>query len=281
MDRLQNGTQSGAPPALVSSGVPGFPILDSVWDPYTAHELIEEIRNVIVAAGIGPDPSILNQLTLAIEALIAAGANAALLGLVRHEVVITAPGAFNVAIPANALPWGEAIATGGGGGAGGTGASLSGGSGGSAGTAWGPMRFIPGGVATGVVGSAGVGGAPGADGTSGGVTTITSGAVSFNGGGGGFGQGGTPFNGGGANGNAAGASNNIPGANGFNGNDTSNVAQWANGAASFWGGGGRAGNGGGFAGSAYGSGGGARYGSAGAGSNGAPGVAVIRYWTLN
>lgn len=196
--------------------------------------------------------------------------------LTLHEIVITATGSFSISIPSNVLQSGWGKTTGGGGGAGGNTGSLCGGAGSAGGTAEGPLTLTPGGTISGTVGAGGGGGGSGANGSTGGNSSLGV----LNGGGGGGGNGISPNIAGGVPGSASGGALNITGGAGADGSVSSTNAPWACGGASVWGGGQRAATAS-FAATVPGSGGGAMYGSSGTGGAGAPGIAVLRYWTTD
>lgn len=81
MDRIYNSGAAGTPPAYPASPSSGFPQSANPGlgapatkpGPYWYYAITEEIRNVIVAAGIAPAGNTVNQLSNAISSLIASG----------------------------------------------------------------------------------------------------------------------------------------------------------------------------------------------------------------
>jgi len=77
MDRIHHPTAIATPPAVDAHATPGYPtegnplgsVPATIMTAYLGHSLIEEIRNVIVAAGLTPDKAALTQLRDAIAIL--------------------------------------------------------------------------------------------------------------------------------------------------------------------------------------------------------------------
>lgn len=67
MDRIYHPTSSGSPPAVDSHATPGFPANATIFTPWMAHQIIEELRGVVVAAGITPNKASTTQLLEALN----------------------------------------------------------------------------------------------------------------------------------------------------------------------------------------------------------------------
>jgi hypothetical protein len=154
-------------------GYPGSDIPAAKPGAWFFHQLSEEMRAVIVAAGLTPDHEDLGQLLEAIQKRPAGFA------------AFTTPGAISWTPPANVYRVHYRV-VGGGGGGGAVTQSSSGGSGGGGGAvAEGWLTVTPGVAVTGAVGAAGTAGTAGGNGGTGGTTTL--GAISATGGVGGYG----------------------------------------------------------------------------------------------
>lgn len=85
MDRVYSSGAVASPPAAPLSPSSGYPtsgnplaaVPATVPGPYWFHQITEEIRNVLVAAGITPDHEDLSQLAAAVQALATNGAGVA------------------------------------------------------------------------------------------------------------------------------------------------------------------------------------------------------------
>lgn len=212
MDRIHHPSAIATPPTVDAHATPGYPtegdpiggIEATIFTAWTGHALIEEIRNVIVAAGITPDKSDLTQLAAALG----------LFAAPRAQVFNTS-GTFVVpelVARVGVLAWG-------GGGAGNTTSSGSypGGGGGAGGFGFGIYTVTPG---ASIAVTRGAGGADAAGGASSFGSHLTAGGGA-RGGSGSSGVVGT----GGAGGTVSGALFSVPGAPGSPG------IHWADGAA--------------------------------------------------
>ena len=102
MDRIRAETVSAESPTPPSPSLPqGYPVAQgsagspgTIFTPYMFSMLVEEIRNVIVAAGITPDLEATSQLTQAIQALIAGTTLPQIIELADVKVKNTAGGTF-------------------------------------------------------------------------------------------------------------------------------------------------------------------------------------------
>ncbi len=76
MHRLYTAGAVSTPPPIPSMPNPGYyPSNAAILDPYTGYAILEEIANVILAAGGTLDPTLVNQLNTAIDAKITAATN--------------------------------------------------------------------------------------------------------------------------------------------------------------------------------------------------------------
>lgn len=173
MDRIHHPSAIATPPSVDGHATPGYPTEGNpvggqeatIFTAWTGHALIEEIRNVIVAAGMTPDKADLTQLNLALLNMFG-------WGKLTGPRIFTAGGTY-VPTPGTTSAFIEAIGGGGaGGGIGATGGGAAGaGSGGGAGSYG--MLWLPAGVTNQTV-TIGAGGAgvSGANGGNGGVTSF-------------------------------------------------------------------------------------------------------------
>ncbi len=173
MDRIHHPSAIATPPPVDAHATPGYPtdgnpgggIEATIMTAYIGHSIIEEMRNVIVAAGVTPDKADLTQLNLALSSLFG-------WGKLTGPRIFTVGGTY-VPTPGTTSAFIEALAGGGaGGGIAATGAGAAGaGSGGSAGSYG--MLWLPSGVApqTITIGAGGAG-VSGANGGNGGVTSF-------------------------------------------------------------------------------------------------------------
>lgn len=203
MDRIHHPSAAASPPPVDAHATPGYPtegdplggVEATVLTAWIGHSLIEEQRNVIVAAGMTPDKATLTQLRQAI---------AVLLG--KNTQAYGAAGTYSFTVPAGvyrirARVWGGG---GGGGGVGAGGGGAAGGAGGGYSEGW--FAVTPGQVLAVTVGAGGgfgngvpnagspggtsslgslisaTGGAGGAPASGGGIAPVTGGAGAGTGG---------------------------------------------------------------------------------------------------
>lgn len=182
MDRIHHPSAIATPPPVDAHATPGYPtegnpgggIEATIMTAYIGHSIIEEVRNVIVAAGITPDKANLTQMLAALRALFGG----------RAPTVLDAPGATNVTVPDWAR-WARVRVWGGGGGGGGVsgpaGACVAQG-GGGAGYAERTFAVTPGASIVCTVGAGGAGGvglnngAPGGTSSAGAFASATGGS---------------------------------------------------------------------------------------------------------
>lgn len=277
--RIDVPTASNTPPPVGNVGQEGYPTAGNpgitpptTIDPYWAYSLCEEIRNVVVAAGLTPTKGNVAQLLQAIQSL--PGKN--------YENFVTSG---NFTVPANVYRC-KVTAIAGGGGGGGTAGSGGGGAGGGAGgTCINYFGVVPGEIVAVTVGAGGAGGAAvnqsGGNGGNGGNSSFGT-AMTAYGGLGGAGANNTTNSPGGVGGGGNGGDPFWPGGCGTDGQYFSGGSNGfgGNGGGSFAGGGARGSAGDVTPSNALtnGAGGGGAYGSvAQVGGSGAPGIVIIEY----
>lgn len=183
MDRIHHPSAVAMPPPVDSYATGGYPtegnpaagLEATVFTAYTGHALIEEVRNVILAAGLTPDKADLAQLNAALQIMFGSG----------NGVVFEGAGTFNWTVPAGIRRvcvrlWG------GGAGGGGGGASGAGGGGSSGAFAIGHFTVTPGQIIPVTVGAGGSAGGVNVNGGGGGTSSFGA-LLSATGGGGGVG----------------------------------------------------------------------------------------------
>jgi hypothetical protein len=79
MDRIHHPSGAASAPSVDAHGTPGFPGNSTIFTPWMAHQLIEELRNIVLAAGLTPDKSSVTQVRDALALLY--GGRGALLAL--------------------------------------------------------------------------------------------------------------------------------------------------------------------------------------------------------
>lgn len=166
MDRIYHPTAGASPPSVDSHGTPGYPNNGTVFTPWVGHQIIEELRGLVVAGGLTPDKSSVVQVLAALRAMFAPGI-----------AVFTSSGTFTV--PAGVTK--VAVQVWGGGG--GSGSAASGGaSGGGGGGAFGEgvVAVTPGAGVSVTIGAAGTAGS-GSNGGNGGVSSFGTAIVSTGG----------------------------------------------------------------------------------------------------
>ncbi len=271
MDRIHHPSAIATPPDVDAHATPGYPtegnpgggIEATIMTAWIGHSIIEEIRNVIVGAGMTPAKSTLSQLHEAVARL-----------AVGRAQKFDSAGTHTFTVPAGVYRI-KVTVTGGGGGGAGSPAGNAGGGGGAGGTAIKWIDVVPGqtiSVTNGVGGAGGAsGGGNGGDGTSSSFGSFCSATG---------GTGGTLSTGQGGGGSGVGGDINLTGGDGDLGSSTYSSSPGGSGGASYWGGGGRGGSGlstGGLVGKAPGSGGGGCAVAAGTGGAGAPGFVLVEY----